>query len=170
WSGQSLTLAIANAILGALSEAELLSDHRELHLGERDGGYLRVHLQQASEAESALFSEALAEAMGPLQRPRYVIPRVVDVIEQTWLSRLLPVVVGRYFQRRRREMVMLHAVPTVLARNAGLAEIYRRHWNRHVSPGEVLYAHRGAGERMLQQARQQRQGPLNPVHRKEVFL
>jgi hypothetical protein len=112
----------------------------------------------------------LSEALAPLRRPRYVIPRAVDVVEQTWLSRLLPVVVGRYFHRRRREMVMLHAVPTVLSRNAGLAEIYQRHWNRHVSPGAALYAHRGEGERLLQKARRDRQGPLDPVHRKEVFL
>jgi hypothetical protein len=38
------------------------------------GGYMRVFLKHASQEESGLFTEALHETMGPLRRPRYVIP------------------------------------------------------------------------------------------------
>ena len=131
---------------------------------------MRVFLKHATQEESGLFTEALHEAMGPLRRPRYVIPRHVDRVEETWLSSLLPVVVGRYFQRRRREMVMLHAVPSVWARKKELAEIYAGHWNRHVSPGQALYAHRGDGEKLLREAQRRNAVPHGPVHEKEVFL
>lgn len=65
---------------------------------------------------------------------------------------------------------MLHAVPSELARNKELAQIYERHWNPHVSPGEAVYAHRGSGEELLNRAKRQRRMPLAPVHEKEVFL
>ncbi len=170
WSDRSLTLAIGTAILNALHEAGMIKTQRTIQLGERAGGYMRVFLQHATQEESAIFAKALREAMGRLRRPRYVIPRHVDRVEETWLSSLLPVVLGRYFERRRREMVMLHAVPSALARKKGLAEIYERHWNRHVSPGQALFAHRGDGEKLLREAQLKKTFPRVAVHEKEVFL
>ena len=41
-----------------------------------------------------LFTTALHEAMGPLDRPRYVIPRLADSVRETWLSIILPSIVG----------------------------------------------------------------------------
>ncbi|MBW3599932.1 MAG: DEAD/DEAH box helicase, partial [Planctomycetes bacterium] len=170
WSDRSLTLAIGEAILGALLEADLLSKPRSVQLTERAGGYLRLFLEHASHEDSAMFTESLREAMGPLHRPRYVIPRHIDRVDDIWLSRLLPAVVGRYFQRRHRRLVMLHAVPTPLARNKDLAAIYEQHWNRHVSPGQAMYAYRGEGEQLLRDAQRQKLGPQGTIHEKEVFL
>ena len=171
WTDGTLTAAISEAVLAALREAGLnVSGRGNVHLSDRDGGYLRVFLEQATEEESSLFSEALQEAIGPIDRPRYVIPRNVDHIEETLLSRLLPGVVGRYFRRSRRKMAMLHAVPGVLAKNRGLVDIYQKHWNQHVSPGEALFAHRGAGEELLQQCRREQLVPDSRTHEKEAFL
>ena len=88
-----------------------LEPELQIHAGERAGGYVRLFLEQASAADSALFTQSLAEALGPLQRPRYVIPRVADVEQPTFLSRWLPGALGRYFARRIRQVVMVHAVP-----------------------------------------------------------
>ena len=170
WSDGTLTAAIGEAVLGALRETGLVDQGGGIHLSERDGGYVRVFLENASEDDSTLFSEGLSEAIGPLGRPRYVIPRNVDHQEETFLSRLLPGVVGRYFRRTRREMAMLHAVPTVLARKRELVDVYQKHWNAHVSPGEALFAHRGAGEELLEQCRRAGVVPDSTVHDKEVFL
>jgi hypothetical protein len=71
----------------------------ELHVGTRMGGYIRVFLLDATTESSAIFSEALHEAFGPLDSPRYVIPRYVDFVEDPWLSRILPRLVGQYFQK-----------------------------------------------------------------------
>lgn len=103
-------------------------------------------------------------------QPRYVIPRYVDFIADTWISRILPQILGRYFQRSTRTMQMLHAVPAVFAKNKELANIYQRHWNIYVSPGDVVFAQRGAGEQLVEQATRKGQiAPLQP-HRKGIFL
>lgn len=171
WSDRTLTAAIATAVLEALRETGLITQNGQaIQLNERDGSYLRVFLNEATEDESSLFSESLEEAMGPIDRPRYVIPRHVDHFEETLLSRLLPDVLGRYFRKSRRQMVMLHAVPSALARNRDLVNVYQTHWNRHVSPGDAQFAHRGAGAELLESCRRRELVPDFPTHQKEVFL
>jgi len=173
WTTKSLAQAIGLAVLHSLNDARLLSDpviNSVPQAVERVGGYVRVFLEEANEEDSRLFTQALHEALGPLHEPRYVIPRQIDRVEATWLSKLLPSIVGQYFQRRRREQVMLHAVPSVLAKNKDLVAIYERYWNQHVSPGEAIFALRGAGEDLTQSARTGGQAPSAFIHEKDVFL
>ena len=172
WNGHSLTLAIGNAILAALRDANLLegSNNTPTHIGERAGGYVRVFLDKATEQDNATFTQALHEALGPLHRPRYVIPRYVDRLSDTFLSSLLPQIIGKYFQKRRRLRAMLHAVPSVLAKNKMLVLVYQRHWNEQVSPGEAIYAHHGSGELLVEEARRAGQVPTGVLHEKEIFL
>ncbi len=170
WTTASLTQAIGLAVLGALREARLIETAGDLHIGERSGGYIRAFLENAAEQENKLFSESLAEALGPLDRPRYVVPRYVHHREDTWLSRILPTVLGRYFRRELRQMAMLHAVPTALAKNKDLVTIFQRHWNAYVSPGQAVYALQGEGERLVGNAVRDGTAPSGQVHRKEVFL
>ena len=88
WSSETLTLAIGQALLGGLCEAELLKSPSGIHAGRRAGGYVRVFLEKASEEDNRLFTQCMAEALGPLRRPRYVIPRSVHTYRDTWLSRV----------------------------------------------------------------------------------
>jgi len=173
WSRSSLAAAVGSAVIESLRDAGLLSSrHRgcRLHAKARAGGYVRLFLERAEPADSALFARSLHEALGPLLRPRYVIPRFADEVSDTWLSKVLPEVVGRYLRRRRRRMAMLHAVPTALAKNKDLAAIYTGHWNRYVSPGVAVYAYQGPGQELLEQARRHGQLPTTQVDDKEVFL
>ena len=170
WNDASLALAIGKAVLLSLCDAELLGQPGMLHVGQRSGGYVRLFLEQARDEEAALFTQALHEALGPLDRPRYVIPRSVHVARNTWLSAILPSFVGRYFQRREQRRVMLHAVPSVLARNKELVAIFEAHWNRYVSPGQATYAHHGPGKDLVAQARRQGLASKARVHEKEIFL
>jgi len=170
WSSETLTLAIGQAMLGSLCEAKLLSSSSAIHAGSRAGGYVRVFLEKAGEEDNRLFTRCMAEALGQLRRPRYVIPRFVHTYRDTWLSRVLPVFIGRHFRKRRSERVMLHAVPSVLAKSKELAAIYQRHWNEHVSPGEAIYAHRGEGEELVEEMRRAGLVPAGEIHRKEVFM
>ncbi len=170
WTHHSLSLAIGHAVLEALQDAELLEQRSPLRAGERAGGYVRLFLEQASEADSALFTQSLSEALGPLRRPRYVIPRIADVEQPTFLSRWLPGVLGRYFSRRLRQVVMVHAVPTALSRRKTEAALFEQRWNEYVSPGQAVYAHRGLGRELMEAARQQGLMPTVIPHRKEVFV
>jgi len=170
WSETSLTLAIGRTVLAALRETGQIRSDAEIKVTTRAGGYVRAFLEAASEAEAALFVTALHQALGPLGRPRYVIPRLVDRLEATWLSRILPAIVARYFQKRRRSRYMLHAVPAVLAAHKDLVAVYQRHWNRNVSPGEALYAYHGAGEELVETARRTGEVPGRDIHEKKVLL
>lgn len=170
WSSGSLTMAIGEAVLGALRDAGLIVAQKQVRMTQRDGGYLRIFLANSAEEDAAMFSRSLKEAIGPLNHPRYVIPRSVDYQEDTLLSRFLPEVVGKYFRKLRREMVMLHAVPSELAKHKDLVQIFQKHWNHWVSPGEALYAHRGPGVELIEQCTRSQQIPKNRVREKHVFL
>lgn len=82
----------------------------------------------------------------------------------------LPEVVGKYFRKLRRQMVILHAVPSELAKHQDLVQIFQKHWNHWVSPGEALYAHRGPGVDLIEQCTRSQQIPKNRVREKHVFL
>ncbi|MCA9117303.1 MAG: DEAD/DEAH box helicase, partial [Planctomycetaceae bacterium] len=174
WNAESLGLAVGHAVLGALCEAGLLSSNWDVHASGRAGGYVRLFLERAGQEDSAVFARAIHEVFAPLARPRYVIPRQGVKLRETWYTRLLPAVVGRYLQRKiqrnRPELVMLHAVPAVLAKKKELVEIYQRYWNAHVSPGQAVYALHGAGADLIDQARRDRLVPRSAVQEKEVFL
>ena len=157
-------------MLGALVETRLVQSGSEIHVGERSGGYLRVFLEEASTEDSRIFTEALHEALGPLQQARYVIPRLVDRVTDTWLSSLLPAIVGHYFQKRTRGQTMLHAVPYALARNKELVAISERYWIKYVSPGQAIYALRGGADEEIEEARRKGQLSKAWVQEKEVFL
>ncbi len=112
WSSTALALAVGEAVLRSLAEAKMIRQVGELKAGERAGGYVRLFLEGAPPEESEVFTAALHEALGPLHRPRYVIPRYIDRVEDTWVSSMLPGFLGRYFQTRKTKQVMLHAVPS----------------------------------------------------------
>lgn len=169
WNEKSLTFAMGKAVLSSLVEAKLVKLGGEIHLGDRAGGYLRVFLAEAAEDDSVTFSTAMRELLGPLGNPRYVIPRFVDHIRDTFWSSLLPEILGRYLKRRLRRCAMIHAVPSSLAKNRELVAIFQRHWNRLVSPGQAQFTQRGEADAMLEEARRTGQVATTLVHEKEVF-
>lgn len=170
WNPQSLTQAISRAVLGALREARLIKVEGDLYVERRAGDYIRAFLETAIAKDSHLFSESLAETMGPVDRARYVIRRFVDYRIDSWLSRILPEIVGRYFQRDHRQMEMVHAVPSALAKNKNLAVLFGRHWNAHVSPGQPVFARSEEGLQLVQLAIREGVIPAVQIHRKDVFL
>jgi hypothetical protein len=170
WSDLTLAMMVGRSVLDALREVKLITSGGELRGGALAGGYVRVFLQYASKNDRDLFAECVAEVLGPLRNARYIIPRQVDLYDQTWLSRLLPEIFGRYFRKRRRELAMWHAVPTELARNKDRVKVFERHWNKNISPGTAVFAQRGQGERIIRDAIRDGLAPTQTVHRKEVFF
>ena len=169
WTDQSLTTAIATAVIQSLWEIGLVSGDFDQQVGSLSGGYVRVFLRGATSGENEVFSQAMKEVLGPLDRPRYVIPRQVTRFENTWFSNLLPAVIGKYFQKSSSELAMLHAVPAALAKKKADVLVFQKHWNLLVSPGEAAFAHRGEGLKMLEEALAEPQNS-SIVHEKEIFL
>ena len=170
WNRRSLVSAIGEAILAGLEETGHISAAAALRVAARDGGYVRVFLQHASREDSACFAEAIAQALGPLERPRYVIPRLVDDVNAVFLGRFLPAAVRRLFQRRERRMVMWHTVPSVLAGKRTVVDVYAKHWNRFVSPGEAVFVKNEKGQQVIDQAVIAGHVPETIIHNKEIFL
>ncbi len=168
WTDHSLTSAIAETVIASFTELGFFRPDLEHRTGELSGGYIRVFLKSANSGENRLFTTAMKQVLGALDRPRYVIPRNVIRRYDTWLSGFLPEIVGRYFQKNRTELAMLHAVPSELAKNKSDVLVFQKHWNRWVSPGDAVYAHRGEGERMVQEANEK--GSRAIVHDKQLFL
>ena len=168
WTEESLTSSMAEAVMLSFVELGHFRSGLRYRLGQLSGGYVRIFLEESSPAESLQFSEAMKELLGPIDRPRYLIPRHVKHRYETWLSSILPELLGHYFEKTKTELAMYHAVPTALAKNRSDVNVFQKHWNQLVSPGEAIYAHRGEGEQLVHRARESNGQMI--VHEKRLFL
>ncbi|MCP4476758.1 MAG: DEAD/DEAH box helicase family protein [Planctomycetaceae bacterium] len=168
WTEESLTSAMAEAVMLSFVELGHFRSGLRYRLGQLSGGYVRVFLEEANPTEGSQFSEAIKELLGPIDRPRYLIPRQVKRRYETWLSSLLPELLGHYFEKTKNEIAMYHAVPTALAKNKSDVTVFQKYWNRLVSPGEAVYAYRGEGEELVHRARKSNGEII--VHEKRLFL
>ena len=185
WSNKSLAAAIGHAVLKTLDELELVPSigstsgrarqpwrtaDTPIKVTERAGGYVRVFLEESDDEMAELFNQALREVLGPIDDPRYLIPRHIDIAHHNLLSKLLPGAMGRFFIRYERSLAMLHTVPSVFATNKKRVKVFEKNWNEHVSPGMAVFALREEGKKLLAAARQNGQVPQEMVRRKEIFL
>ena len=169
WSDESLIQAIGDAVACSLQALGLIGFDAKVGGGSRGGGWMRAYLEEATEDDSKIFAEAMQEVLGPLENPRYVIPREVKMVSETWLSGLLPEVIGKYFRKSRRVLSMYHAVPSKLCRNLEDAKIFQQQWNWKVSSGEVMYGHSRNGREQVSEIKSAGLSPKGTFHRKSVF-
>ncbi len=169
WTDASLTQAIANAIVDSLCELGDMTRHATPKGGERGGGWVRYHLHNSTPDEAKIFSEALTEALGPLEKPRYIIERSSRFFDETWLSKLMPEVIAAFLRKQRVSVMMYHAVPSCLATSKERAQVYQRHWNHHVSPGVVTYVRSGDGRELIHKAQLDGLVPRVGLHQKSVY-
>ena len=169
WNDESLVLAIATAVSGALRATGHLKINAKVSGGNRGGGWMRAYLEDASEKESQIFTESMEQILGPLDNPRYMIPRQVKVLSDNWVSKLLPEVIGKYFRTKKKRLMMYHAVPKKLAQNKEDALIFQEYWNFEVSPGEIVYGYSKDGREQVRWALEQNLSPRGAFHSKSVF-
>ena len=123
-----------------------------------------------TEEESTLFSSCLEEVLGPIVKPRYVISRSSKFITDTWLTKMMPEVIAKFFRPIQDRLVMYHTVPKVLAASLEKAEVFQRYWNEFVSPSELFYARSKEGKIRVDILKSSTMVPQNSLHRKEIFL
>lgn len=170
WTNESLVQSISLSIVNSLIHLGMISKNCRADGGNRGGGWVRLHLENANEEESALFSACLEEVLGPMEKPRYVISRSSKFITDTWLSKLMPEVIAKFFRPVKDKLVMYHTVPKILAASAEKAEIFQRYWNEFVSPSELFYARSKEGKIRVDIIKSSTMVPQNSIHRKEIFL
>jgi superfamily II DNA or RNA helicase len=127
--------AVADAYLelGELSKRAAAS----LAVEPRASGYLRCHLRDADPEESARFTAALADALGPAEAHRYLISRLVPGRRRGAARRL-----ARLLSGRRPFEVRWTPVPADLGRSRVRAEVFARAWRRWLGPGELRFTQR----------------------------
>ena len=170
WTDESLVQAISLSIVNSLIHLGMISRNCRADGGNRGGGWVRLHLENATEEESALFSSCLEEVLGPMEKPRYVISRSSKFITDTWLTKIMPEVIAKFFRPVQDRLVMYHTVPKVLAASLEKAEVFQRYWNEFVSPSELFYARSKEGKIRVDILKSSTMVPQNSLHRKEIFL
>ncbi len=169
WTEATLARAIGRTVRDALIESKQMTGGT-LQVTRRDGGFVRVFMDDASAADSDLFAQAFSDAVRPVVSPRYVIPRSVDdVTIQRW-ARWLPRFIEKLIEKRDRRVAMLHAVPASLASRRDLVDIYQKHWHANVSPGRAVFANNAKGEAAIQDAIKNHYLQNATVHEKEIFV
>ena len=98
-------------------------------------GRFEIIIDGATRAEERVFLDALAELLGPVQNPRYLLVRESSI--------------GRM---RRTDY---HGVPAVLGARKDLAEHFHRQWQRRIGASELIFTRTGDGRRKLLKARVQ---------------
>jgi superfamily II DNA or RNA helicase len=127
---------IALALRDALAAGELLETPKrrlKVRSSMLASGAVTVALHGATFRDQSLFADALAELLGPVANPRYLLTRR-----------------GRFLRRRR---VDYNAVPRVLGTNKELATALHRAWKRRVGPARLIYTRNTDGRRELLEAR-----------------
>ncbi len=169
WNDESLVSAIATAVSGALRRTGHLKRGLTVASRDRGGGWMRAYLEGASEEESKIFISSMGQVLGPLDNPRYMISREVKILNDTWFSKLLPKVIGKYFKIKKNKLVMYHAVPKILSQNKGDAKIFEKYWNFNVSPGLVIYGYGEDGRVLVGKALENNLSPRGSFHTKSIF-
>ena len=170
WTDESLTLAISEAIVGAFHELGEMTKHCSPKGGERGGGWLRYHLHHSAPDEAELFSEALEEVLGSLYKPRYVVTRSSQFMQDNWVSKMMPEIIAKYLRKEVSVVQMYHSVPKKLASSKERAEVFLKHWTLHVSPGELTYMRNDEGKELLHNILQRGLSPKLGIHKKNIFL
>ena len=135
---ESLVQAISNVVATSLQALGHIGYGAKVG-GNRGGGWLRAYLEDATEEESEIFAEAMQEVLGPLENPRYVIPREVRVISETWLSEMLPEVLAKFFRKKSNTLAMYHAVLRYYAETSRMPKCLRNSGTSRLVPGGSLW-------------------------------
>ena len=170
WTPQTLTEALANAVLQTLVATEQLKGMPELEFTERNGGYFRYHLSNVDEPENTLFTSCMFELTSPFQRPRYIVPFFVNHVTRKAMTRWMPNMLGRFFEEKEPTLIRYHAIPNAVSRNKELVDIFQSFWNQYVSSGDAVYTQQGIGQETLEAVRAENRMPKTVPHLRDIFM
>ena len=119
-----------------------------LVLEPRASGYLRARLTDATPEEAERVTAALDALLGPVERPRYLVSRLIAPPDPGTAT-LLRIAAGN----RDALTVAWHAVPDDLGRRKERAEALAAAWRRWLGPAELRFTQRdGPGRAALADA------------------
>ncbi len=131
------TKKIAAALLAMLYEKKLvhtpISEVSIVSEQEFNGAFV-CYLQGATNAESSLFVNLLAEVLAPIENPRYLL------VYRHWIK--------RYWGMRN-----YYVVPAIFGKRKKDAQLFHRYWKKHVNNSRLLYTRTVIGRKELLKAR-----------------
>jgi hypothetical protein len=128
--------SVGETLLAAFDAADLMPYELaaySVQVATALGGERLVSLEGPDRASERMFMAALAEVLGPVANPRYLLVRPT-----------------RFGPRAR---VDYHAVPAVLGQRKELAEIFAKEWRKRVGPVELVFTRSEEGRNLLLRAR-----------------
>lgn len=147
---------VASAVLQALMEAEVIAfrdwENAAVDIRTSLDGRKDVVITGVSRAAERRVMQAIAEVLGPVENPRYLLVR------RSWLG-----------LRRRADY---HAVPAVLGANKDLAERFAEMWVARIGASDLVFTRSAEGRRLLLKARTSSfaAGVQRRVDRRSVWL
>jgi hypothetical protein len=127
---------IGEALVHALCQAGFIETsirRMKVKCSEYCDGTFSLALSGSTFYESSLFADCLAEILGPIDKPRYMVVRE-----------------GTVFGLSRDDY---HAVPIKLAAKKDTAMIFYKAWCRYVCPSELIYTRDDEGRKRLVKAK-----------------
>lgn len=169
WNPLSLVDAICAVLLNSLRETNQIRSTPKVRLSERNGGYARILLEKGKPDDNTVFTDCLMELMSPFQRPRYVVPFLVNEVQRKPMTGWLPGVVGQLFESAEPILLRYHAIPALLSKNKPLVTVFEDHWRNLVSDKEAIYAQQGDGADLVAKARLDGEMPEVEARHHECF-
>ncbi len=126
--GQALTDALIRAGFIESSARQV-----EVNVNKMADGAFYLALSGCTFYESSVFADCLAEILGPIDDPRYLVARTGDFLGQ-----------------KREDF---HAVPIKFGVKKETALIFHEAWNEYVSPSELIYTRSVDGRKQLLKAK-----------------
>lgn len=131
------TKKIAKALFEAMCETgKVHTPYQEVTVQteQQTNGSFVCYLQGASNAESSLFVNLLAEIIAPVDNPRYLL-------------------VYKHWIKRHWGLRNYYVVPTLFGRRKEDAQLFQQYWRRHVDTSKLVYTRSVAGRKELLKAR-----------------
>lgn len=154
--------ALAQVVFYGMQDIGLLEKttrEDDIVITRRDDGSYRVLLE--GDENSKLFTKSLGELMGPIQNGRYMIEKKELVAPDSFFKWLK----GSMEYKNR----VFHPIPEIFGKKRQHAEIFKKHWNRLISPGDIYYTRRGDGKKLLKANFRKRTLPLHQK-KKEIWI
>ncbi|MBV7314445.1 DEAD/DEAH box helicase family protein [Shewanella sp. NIFS-20-20] len=127
---------IGRAVLESLAHTDKLTTPLRLldvKTSEALDGSLSMALTGGTFFESSLFADNVAEVLGPIDNPRYIVVRE-----------------GDFMGLGRKDY---HAVPTIMAVKKEAAEIFITQWSKYVGSADLIYTRSEQGRASLLKAK-----------------
>lgn len=141
---------MARCTLNALVECELISPEikeKDIVITERTDGTIRVYLN-CKDKDSNIFSTALSQIFTPIESQRYAIQRFEVFVPESGLDKFI--YLFRYgINKYSPLLACYHPIPDLF----GIKEkalVFKKYWNKYVSPGDVVFLKGGKGQEILE--------------------